>query len=112
MMAHLGLFAPVFERLAFVIIKVAIDSTAKTWPTLYMPIPSDSFSNLPLQIICLLIISISILCYTTQESKMLKLSSQFGRLPLHSNIHLMNQDLNQDLNHGASLKHMVFHNTN
>ncbi|KAJ9060201.1 hypothetical protein DSO57_1033413 [Entomophthora muscae] len=35
MMAHLGLFAPVFERLAFVAVKVAMNSMATTWPALY-----------------------------------------------------------------------------
>ncbi|KAJ9048598.1 hypothetical protein DSO57_1020879 [Entomophthora muscae] len=80
MMAYLGLFAPVLERLAFVAVKVAVNSMAATWPTLYMPMPSDSFSNFPLQVICLLTILTSIFCYTTIGSKMLNLSSQFGLL--------------------------------
>ncbi|KAJ9058694.1 hypothetical protein DSO57_1009773 [Entomophthora muscae] len=79
-MAHLGLFAPILERLASIAIKVAIDSMAATWPALYMLTPSDSLSNLPLQITCLLTISISIFCYTAIGSKMLKPSSQFGLL--------------------------------
>ncbi|KAJ9069769.1 hypothetical protein DSO57_1039800 [Entomophthora muscae] len=80
MMAYLGLFAPVLERLAFVAVKVAVDSMAATWPALYMLMPSDSFSNFPLQVICLLTISTSIFCYTAIGSKMLNLSSQFGLL--------------------------------
>ncbi|KAJ9064643.1 hypothetical protein DSO57_1028332 [Entomophthora muscae] len=80
MMAHLGLFAPILERLASVPVKVAVDSMAATWPALYMATPSDSFLNLTLQFTCLLKISISIFCYTTTGSKMLKTSSQFGLL--------------------------------
>ncbi|KAJ9062817.1 hypothetical protein DSO57_1006594 [Entomophthora muscae] len=77
---HLGLFAPVFDRLAFIVFKAAIDTMAAPWPVLYLLTPSDSFSNLPLQIICLLTISTTIFCYTTIGSKMLKLSSQFDLL--------------------------------
>ncbi|KAJ9070347.1 hypothetical protein DSO57_1008921 [Entomophthora muscae] len=80
MMAHLGLFAPILERLASVAVKVAVDSMTTTWPALYMLTPSDSLSNLPLQITCFLTISITIFCYTAIGSKMLKLSSQFGLL--------------------------------
>ncbi|KAJ9073805.1 hypothetical protein DSO57_1012554 [Entomophthora muscae] len=80
MMAHLGLFASVFEILAFVIVKVAIDSMAATWPALYMAMPSDSFSNLPLQVTCLLKILTFIFCYTATGLKMSKTSSQFGLL--------------------------------
>ncbi|KAJ9070358.1 hypothetical protein DSO57_1008932 [Entomophthora muscae] len=79
-MAYLGLFAPVLERLAFVAVKVAVDSMAATWPALYIPMPSDYFSDLPLQVIFLLTILTSIFCYTTIGSKMLKLSSQFDLL--------------------------------
>ncbi|KAJ9062922.1 hypothetical protein DSO57_1005433 [Entomophthora muscae] len=53
MMVYLGLFAPVLERLVFVAVKVAIDSRAVTWPALYMPMPSNYFSNFPLQVILL-----------------------------------------------------------
>ncbi|KAJ9050159.1 hypothetical protein DSO57_1016987 [Entomophthora muscae] len=77
---YLGLLAPVLERLAVVADKVAVDSMAATWPALYMLMPSDLFSNFPLQVICLLKISTSIFCYTTIGSKMLNLSSQFGLL--------------------------------
>ncbi|KAJ9047996.1 hypothetical protein DSO57_1039494 [Entomophthora muscae] len=80
MMVYLGLFAPVLERLAVVAVKVAVDSMAATWPALYMLIPSDSFSNVLLQVICLFTILTSIFCYTTIGSKILKLSSQFGLL--------------------------------
>ncbi|KAJ9050520.1 hypothetical protein DSO57_1013758 [Entomophthora muscae] len=73
MMVYLGLFAPVLERLAFVAVKVAVNSMAATWPALYMLMPSDSFSNFPLQVICLLTILTSIFCYTTIGSKMLNL---------------------------------------
>ncbi|KAJ9058122.1 hypothetical protein DSO57_1015544 [Entomophthora muscae] len=80
MMAHLGLFAPILKRLASVAIKVAINSMAATWPALSLSTPSDSLSNLPLQITCLLTILLSIFSYTTMGSKMLKPSSQFGLL--------------------------------
>ncbi|KAJ9074012.1 hypothetical protein DSO57_1010568 [Entomophthora muscae] len=52
---------------------------AKNWTPLYMPKPYDSFSNLLLQIICILTISTSILCYTTTGSKISKPS--FRNIP-------------------------------
>ncbi|KAJ9056001.1 hypothetical protein DSO57_1039757 [Entomophthora muscae] len=80
MMAYLGLFAPVLKRLAFVAVKVVVDSMAATWPALYMLMPFKSFSNFPLQVICLLTILTSIFCHTTVGSKMLNPFSQFGLL--------------------------------
>ncbi|KAJ9078467.1 hypothetical protein DSO57_1006247 [Entomophthora muscae] len=80
MMVYLGLVVPVHEILAVVAFKVAVDSMVTTWSALYMPVPSDSFSNVPLQVICLLTILTSIFCYTTIGSKMLKPFSQFGLL--------------------------------
>ncbi|KAJ9051225.1 hypothetical protein DSO57_1006477 [Entomophthora muscae] len=82
---HLVLFAPVFGRLAFIMFKVAIDYMAATWPALYMLTPLDSFSNLPLQINCILTIFNFIFCYTNTGAKMIKLSSQFGLLLLAVN---------------------------
>ncbi|KAJ9072482.1 hypothetical protein DSO57_1027110 [Entomophthora muscae] len=75
MLAHLGLFAPVLIQLVFIVFKAAIDTMAAPWPALYMLTPSDSFSNLPLQIICILTILTSIFCYTTTGTKMIKPSS-------------------------------------
>ncbi|KAJ9053865.1 hypothetical protein DSO57_1020306 [Entomophthora muscae] len=82
MMAHLGLFAPILDQLAVVMIKVAIDSVDATPPALCMVLSSGSFSNLPLQVICISTIFISILCYTARGTKMIKLSSKFGFLLL------------------------------
>ncbi|KAJ9054668.1 hypothetical protein DSO57_1011670 [Entomophthora muscae] len=61
-------------------VKAVINSFAAPWPTLYKLPPMDSSSNLSLQIIGALKISISIFCYTTTGSKMLKLFSQFDLL--------------------------------
>ncbi|KAJ9082696.1 hypothetical protein DSO57_1039764 [Entomophthora muscae] len=85
MMAHLGLFAPILKRLASVAVKVAINSMAATWPALSLSTPSDSLSNLPLQITCILTISLPIFSYTTMGSKMLKPSSLFGLLITNAN---------------------------
>ncbi|KAJ9071266.1 hypothetical protein DSO57_1038694 [Entomophthora muscae] len=54
MMVYLGLFAPVPKRLAFVVVKVAVKFMATAWPSLYMPMPSDSFSNFPFSKVVLL----------------------------------------------------------
>ncbi|KAJ9051292.1 hypothetical protein DSO57_1005879 [Entomophthora muscae] len=85
MLAHLGLFAPVLEKLTSVMIKVAIDSMSAPWPALYTLTPSDSSSNLPLQITLTATILLSTLCYTNAGSKMLKLSSRIENLALVTN---------------------------
>ncbi|KAJ9074383.1 hypothetical protein DSO57_1007231 [Entomophthora muscae] len=82
MLAHLGLFAPILEKLASFMVKVAINSMSASWPTLYMLTPSDSSSNLPLQITLTAMILLSIFCYTNAGSKMLKPSSRIGILLL------------------------------
>ncbi|KAJ9082624.1 hypothetical protein DSO57_1002570 [Entomophthora muscae] len=66
MMAYLGLFAPVFDQLAYVMLKVVIDSMGATLPALHMVASLDSPSNLPLQFICILKIFISIFCHTAR----------------------------------------------
>ncbi|KAJ9090237.1 hypothetical protein DSO57_1039598 [Entomophthora muscae] len=82
MFAHLGLFAPALEKLASVMVKFAINSMSASWPALYTLTPSDSASNLPLQITLTATILLSIFCYTNAGSKMLTLSSRIGILLL------------------------------
>ncbi|KAJ9079268.1 hypothetical protein DSO57_1037141 [Entomophthora muscae] len=82
MFAHLGLFAPVLEKLASVMVKVAIDSMSASWPALYTLAPLDSSSNLPLQITLTATILLSIFFYTNVGIKMLTPSSRIGILLL------------------------------
>ncbi|KAJ9073509.1 hypothetical protein DSO57_1015839 [Entomophthora muscae] len=105
MLAHLGLFAPVLEKLASVMIKVAIDFMSTPWPALYTLTPLDSSSNFPLQIILTATILLSTFCYTNVGSKMLKLSSIIGILLLKQlTICILYP-------HCLSLNHAVYHFT-
>ncbi|KAJ9079954.1 hypothetical protein DSO57_1030235 [Entomophthora muscae] len=78
MLAHLGLLAPVLDKLASVMVKVAIKTMSAPCPALYTLTPLDSSSNLPLQITLTTTILLSIFCYTNAGSKMLKPSSRIG----------------------------------
>ncbi|KAJ9068695.1 hypothetical protein DSO57_1026124 [Entomophthora muscae] len=105
MFAHLGLFAPVLEKLVSVVVKVAIDSMSASWPALYTLTPLDSSSNLPLQIILIATNLVTIFCYTNADSKMLMPSSRIGILLLKQlTIFLLYP-------HCLSLNHEAYHFT-
>lgn len=105
MIALLGLVAPILEKLAFVMVKVAVSFLTTPWPALYMLFPLDFYTDLPLQIIFAMTISHSIFCYTLSGTKMLKLSSQFDLLLLKQ------LTICQLYPHCLSLNHEAYHFT-
>ncbi|KAJ9085100.1 hypothetical protein DSO57_1017270 [Entomophthora muscae] len=105
MLAHLGLFAPILEKLASVMVKVAVDFLMAPWPTLYIPVPTDISSNFLLKIICSLTIFITFFCYKALGAKMLQLSSQLNSLTVVRNDNLnapKSQNMELELNPGQT----------
>ncbi|KAJ9072675.1 hypothetical protein DSO57_1024929 [Entomophthora muscae] len=77
MLEYLGLLAPVVDSMLAALFQFAANSLTAPWPALYSLVPLALSSNLPLQLMFLILALMSAICYTHKGAKLSRMLASF-----------------------------------